>query len=310
MMTTIRPETMADTAAIADIHARAFEERSDEAVIVALLRQRPSYDPALSLVAEQNNILVGHTLFNPCSVRIDGQDVRAVYLAPIGIRPQKQKQGIGSQLIEEGHRLAKERGYALSFLLGHTDYYTRFGYQPAAFGDSSLLCEVTEADTPALTTRAPHVSDIPALMQLWQQAEHAVDFALRPDTALIDWLTPNPSMQAQVYLRDADGQPVGYTRGQPDDLRCFLAASAEVARAMVQHLAADTDKTYLSLPLHPHSNIASALSGEINAETWEAAMVCVLSDEDAAPYTAYRAALDAGERPAGRPLWPSAFDLA
>jgi hypothetical protein len=147
-------------------------------------------------------------------------------------------------------------------------------------------------------------------MQLWHQNEGAVDFALQPDTALIDWLTPNPAMQARVYCQDE--QPVGYTRGNAADVRCFLAASAEVAQGMVHLLAdeADSNEEYVSLPLHTCSSVAAALPGEVTHERWDAAMVCVLSDNDAAPYRAYRQALNSGERVPGRPLWPSAFDLA
>ncbi|HEY8285015.1 MAG TPA: hypothetical protein VIJ28_11575 [Chloroflexota bacterium] len=62
---TIRPEAAADYAAIADLHARAFGHRTGEALVVALLRHRGSFDPELSLVAEMDGRVVGHVLFSP-----------------------------------------------------------------------------------------------------------------------------------------------------------------------------------------------------------------------------------------------------
>src|SRR5262245_37154844 len=98
-MLRIRSETIPDYAGIAALHARAFGERPAEALIVALHRQRPTFDPDLALVAEQDDRIVGHALFSPHSVRLLGQDVRAVNLAPLAVDPSAQRQGIGARLI-------------------------------------------------------------------------------------------------------------------------------------------------------------------------------------------------------------------
>lgn len=128
----IRSETVADYAAIADLHARAFGHRSHEALIIALHRHRAVFDAELSLVAEIDGCVVGHALFSPHRVRLLGQDTPAVNLAPIAVDPGRQGRGIGGRLIVEGHSIASAKGYAFSFLLGHTSYYPRFGYRTHA----------------------------------------------------------------------------------------------------------------------------------------------------------------------------------
>jgi predicted N-acetyltransferase YhbS len=130
----IRPEAVTDYAAIADLHVRAFGRRAGEALIVALLRQRRSFDPALSLVAEREGRLVGHALFSPHQMRLLGQSVPVVTLAPLSVDPSCQRQGIGGQLIAAGHGVAAAQGYVLRFLLGHPSYYPRFGYRTGAYG--------------------------------------------------------------------------------------------------------------------------------------------------------------------------------
>lgn len=97
-MINIRAETLQDYAAIAQVHIRAFGGRLDEALIVALQRQRPQFDPELALVAEVEGLVVGHALFMPQVIRLLGTDVRAVNLAPIGIDPAYQRRGVGARL--------------------------------------------------------------------------------------------------------------------------------------------------------------------------------------------------------------------
>src|SRR5262245_12052801 len=151
----IRPETVSDYAAIAALHVRAFGERPTEALIVTLQRQSPAFDPELSLVAERDGRVIGHVLFLPHTVQLLGQDVRAVNLAPIAVDPAAQRQGIGGQLIAAGHALARDKGYAFSFLLGHTSYYPRHGYLMRAYGASSLTLSVAGLPQPDRVARNP-----------------------------------------------------------------------------------------------------------------------------------------------------------
>src|SRR5690349_2467555 len=120
----IRPETPADYADIAGINARAFGHGTEPA-LVSLLRHRRDYDPELALVAEIDGRRVGYAMFVPYRVRLLGETVPVVNLAPLAVDVMYQRTGIGGALIAEGHRIAQQKGYALSMLLGHSDYYPR-----------------------------------------------------------------------------------------------------------------------------------------------------------------------------------------
>jgi predicted N-acetyltransferase YhbS len=302
----IRPETVSDYAAIAALHVRAFGERPTEALIVALQRQNPAFDPELSLVAEIDGRVIGHVLFLPHAVRLLGQDVRAVNLAPIAVDPAAQRQGVGGQLIAAGHALARDKGYAFSFLLGHTSYYPRHGYLVRAYGVSSLALDTIDLPQSNLIARKPRESDLAALRALWRRAESNVDFALDPGGELLDWLSPNPAIASTVFL---DGEElVGYVRvhvSAPARPRVFLAHDAEVAQYMAAQIAAMAGVSEVILPLHPASIGASEL-GRAECQAWDAAMVCPLQSS---PFDQYYAEVAAGERAPGRLIWSTAFDL-
>lgn len=87
--------------------------------------------PALSLVAEQDGQVIGHILFS----RVDIGGQAALALAPLAVLPAFQRQGVGSALVQAGHRIAAGLGYSYAVVLGSETYYPRFGYRPAgAFG--------------------------------------------------------------------------------------------------------------------------------------------------------------------------------
>lgn len=131
-MIKIRREQPADYAAVYELVKQAFEhaEHTDhnEHNLVNRLRQSPFYLPELALVAETGGIIVGHIMFTETRVG----DSRQLLLAPLSVLPEYQNCGIGSALIKEGHRKAKELGYEYCFLVGHAGYYPRFGYVRAS----------------------------------------------------------------------------------------------------------------------------------------------------------------------------------
>lgn len=309
----IRPETVADYAAIGALHARAFGNRSLEATIVALLRQRRAFDPELSLVAEMDGRVVGHALFSPYAMRLLGETIPTVNLAPLAVEPAYQSRGIGGQLIREGHSLAAGKGYTVSILLGHPTYYPRFGYHQRAYGVSRVVVPIHQYSGDVLDTHSPTSEDIPALQSLWQHEEGAVDMTLEPGPDLLDWLSPNPAIQATVYTHDEE--IVGYTRtnaSEPEKPRIFLARDHTSARAIVatmaQSLAFDavgaSQKNFV-LPLHPFSASTGAF-GEATCDAWDAGMACSLSTS---PLDDYLALVQSKQRPPGRVIWPVAFEL-
>lgn len=134
-----------------------------------------------------------------------------------------------------------------------------------------------------------------------------MDMAIAPGPDLLDWLSPNPAIETLVW---ADGDELlGYTRvhrAEPAKPRMFLARSHSAARRLAAALGARSGgSAELELPLHAASASAGAF-GAPAAAAWDAAMVCPLAPS---PFDAYEAELRAGIRPAGRPLWPAAFDL-
>jgi putative acetyltransferase len=112
-------------AAVADLLRTAFGG-DDEVALVAQLRR--DGDAALALVALSDGAVAGHILFSPLQITAGGGSIRAVALAPLAVTPTLQRQGIGARLIAEAHERLRAAGYAASFVLGHPEYYARFGY--------------------------------------------------------------------------------------------------------------------------------------------------------------------------------------
>ena len=124
----VRVERPGDEVAIAAVHEAAFGQ-PDEARIVHDLRGTPAFVPALSLVAEQEGAVVGHILFPRVGLEGAPRDVLA--LAPVGVVPERQGQGIGAALVRAGLEAAERLDEPLVIVLGHAAYYPRFGFEPA-----------------------------------------------------------------------------------------------------------------------------------------------------------------------------------
>jgi putative acetyltransferase len=141
----VRPEQPADHAAIAQVNRLAFE-RDSEAELVARIRAGDSFDPALSLVALQRDEVVGHILFSPIHIETSTGDVAALALAPMAVRPRVQRRGIGSRLVRAGLDAAHRSGHKAVIVVGHPNYYPRFGFIPASrFGLSAPFPAPDEA---------------------------------------------------------------------------------------------------------------------------------------------------------------------
>jgi putative acetyltransferase len=125
----IRPERPDDYDAIARVTAAAFE-RENEARLVELVRASENYVPELSLVAEEDGEIVGHTMLSYARLTGD-EELDILVLAPVSVTPERQQQGIGSALVEAAIELADARGEPLINLLGHPNYYPRFGFESA-----------------------------------------------------------------------------------------------------------------------------------------------------------------------------------
>ena len=129
-MITIRAEQPADEAAIHEVNALAFG-REAEARLVAALRGGDAFVPELSLVAVDDGQVVGHVLLSRVGIEGQAGDGSALALGPIAVRPERQRQGIGSALVRQALDEARRLGYTVVVLIGHPDYYPRFGFGPA-----------------------------------------------------------------------------------------------------------------------------------------------------------------------------------
>jgi putative acetyltransferase len=129
-MIKIRPETPNDYAQIYEVNRLAFG-RENEARLVEALRRRPEFIPALSLVAEEDGRIAGHVLFSPITLESEGGEKQAIALAPVAVLPEMQRRGIGSALIKYGLEACRRQGHRLVILVGHPEYYPRFGFKPA-----------------------------------------------------------------------------------------------------------------------------------------------------------------------------------
>ena len=124
-MVDIRKETPDDVTAIHRVEGQAFG-RAAEADLVDALREAGAF--VLSLIALRDGEIVGHILFTRGSIEDNSSEFDALALGPLAVLPKYHSQGIGTQLMEKGLEMCKEAGHDAVFLLGHPNYYPRFGF--------------------------------------------------------------------------------------------------------------------------------------------------------------------------------------
>ena len=158
MKITIRQENTYDFKAVFELIEEAFrtEKLSNhrEQFLVERLRKSSAFIPELSMVAEIGNKIVGHILLTKLKIKNDQNEFDSLALAPVSVLSEYQGNGIGGALIEQAHKTAKELEYKSIVLLGHENYYPRFGYQQAdKFGiklpfdvpqENCMVIELTE----------------------------------------------------------------------------------------------------------------------------------------------------------------------
>jgi len=126
----VRQETADDRPAVDEVVRLAFG-RELEATFVRAVRAWEGFVPELSLVAEVDGRVAGHTLFTPITIECDGASHEALCMAPVAVHPNVQNQGIGSQLVREGLVRCRALGHRIVVVTGHPTYYPRFGFAPA-----------------------------------------------------------------------------------------------------------------------------------------------------------------------------------
>ncbi|MGL5750983.1 MAG: GNAT family N-acetyltransferase [Paraclostridium sp.] len=134
----IRQEEIKDYNEIREMVKTAFEtaEHTDgtEYILVDKLRKSTEFIPELALVAEEEGKILGHIMFTKIKI---GNEVELA-LAPLSVSPSAQRKGVGTALMNNAHKIAKDLGYDIIVVLGSEKYYPRVGYKPASeFGISA-----------------------------------------------------------------------------------------------------------------------------------------------------------------------------
>ena len=124
-MSEIREETSTDLEAIREVNRLAFEGEEEGRLIDRL---RADGLLIASLVAEEQEQIVGHILFSGLPIEIEKEGITACSLAPMSVRPEAQRRGIGSELVKAGLETCRARGCQAVVVLGHPEYYPRFGF--------------------------------------------------------------------------------------------------------------------------------------------------------------------------------------
>ena len=141
-MLEIRKQLSEDDPAVHQVNALAFE-REAEAQLVEALRAAPDSIPELSLLAVLDGKVVGHILFSPITIETAAGAIPAISLAPMAVLPEYQNQGVGSSLVRWGLDTCRSLGHQIVIVLGHPDFYPRFGFSAALAKD--LVCPFGDA---------------------------------------------------------------------------------------------------------------------------------------------------------------------
>jgi len=133
MPTHCRQAMDCETQAILDVARSAFGGRQGDeiATLIDDLLRDPTAHPLLSVVAADNDVIVGHVLFTGVSLEQCQEAVSASILAPLAVHPDFQNRGIGGMLIAEGFKRLRQMGVDLVFVLGDPGYYGKHGFSPA-----------------------------------------------------------------------------------------------------------------------------------------------------------------------------------
>lgn len=154
MKLNIRKENPEDFEMVFNLIKEAFkdEQMSDhrEQLLVERLRKSTAFVPELSMVAEIDDTIVGHILLSKVKIKNKNSEFDSLALAPVSVHPDYQRKGIRGMLIKAAHQRAKELRHKSIILLGHKEYYPRFGYIQADKFDIDLPFEVPKENCMAI----------------------------------------------------------------------------------------------------------------------------------------------------------------
>ncbi len=126
----IRQEMASDHEKVYEINRLAFNQEN-ESKLIERIRESNNHVPELSLIAEIDDKIVGHIFFSKITI-VGDSTYDSLALAPMAVTPEYQRKGIGSKLVAKGLEKGKELGFNSIIVLGHKDYYPKFGFQRAS----------------------------------------------------------------------------------------------------------------------------------------------------------------------------------
>lgn len=128
-MVSVRHETVQDIPQIRVINEKAFGQPLEADIVDRLRKSCPD---VLSMVAKDNGLIVGHIMFSPVIIENRTSKFEGMGLGPMAVLPNRQRQRIGSALVRKGLEILRNRGCPFVIVIGHPDYYPRFGFEPAS----------------------------------------------------------------------------------------------------------------------------------------------------------------------------------
>lgn len=170
---TVRVETAADIHAVRKLNKKAFKGNS-ESKLVDAIREADYFIPGLSLVAEKDGVIVGHILFTPIRIVAVKGETPALALAPMAVLPEFQNKGIGSALVKRGLGECKKAGHKIIVVVGHDEYYPRFGFVKAAVKGLELPFEAPDEVFMALELVPGALDGVKGMVE-YPAAFHAVE---------------------------------------------------------------------------------------------------------------------------------------
>lgn len=187
----LRGERSTDFNDIYEINKLAFG-REDEAKLINALRKTRNYVKGFSIVAVQEDKIVGHAIFTHAAIMNHGKRFNCLALGPMAVHPEQQRKGIGKKLVEEGILRAKENNFKAIVVLGHSEYYPQFGFIPASTKKIRTRFSVPDENFMVMELNPNALKGITGL------AEYAKEFAgLKPDTNNTESPKPVPENQEE-----------------------------------------------------------------------------------------------------------------
>lgn len=145
--TTRAEQTDADLTSIREVLLAAFPTSLEADLVEALRADPEAWLPDLSIVAvADDGAVTGYSLLTRCHVG----GAPALALGPCAVRPEHQSRGAGAAAIRAGLDEARRSGENLVVVLGHADYYPRFGFERASLSGVSTTFDVPDENLMAL----------------------------------------------------------------------------------------------------------------------------------------------------------------